>query len=240
MVFRRSRCGVAMLTVSIVACGGAGGGQAQSERPEATLPEALTCDGALPPGETFTAEPAGTPARRATQPLSEMGAEGTRLWKAKRYDSSVPYLRGAAGGRGGDDRASRDVLQFRLAVALLLTGYDSEAKALLGVIARDPTSAARAEMLAWLADASVTHPGLAHYFGAFDDADAAAVEGSPQLKSMVNYLLGRQRFEQRAYADAMFFFAQVKAPSRYTADAQRCVAKIDAKTNAARAPQGAH
>ena len=238
---RRPTTLLPLLTVLALGCGGARPAGSRDQA-DAALPEALTCDGALPPGERIAAEPGGTEARRqVTQPMSAVGAEGLRMFKQQRWDASIPLLRNAAGGRGGDDRANRDLSQFRLGVALLFTGQDSEAKALLGVIARDPANAARPEMLVWLADSSVAHPGLAHYFGAFDDADVAAIEGPEAQRSKVNYMIGRQRFEQKTFADAMFFFSQVKPPSTFTRHAQRCVAKIDANTNAARgaAPQAA-
>ncbi len=240
----RRTMGVAKVVSTVVvgamlACGG-GKPAGSAEGKAAALPEALTCDGALPPGDLLTADAPVEPARHASQALSDAGVEGTRLYKSRKWEAAVPLLRNAASGRAGDDRANRDLCQFRLGVALLFLGQDGEAKALLGVIARDPAHAARGEMLLWLGDATAAHPGLAHYFGAFDDADVAAAKANEALTSKLNYLIGRQRFERRTYADAMFFFSRVKPRSGYSAYARRCVAKIDANTNAARGqPQAA-
>src|SRR5262249_39577941 len=132
------------------------------------VPLPLTCDGVLPSGAAITAEPSGD-LPPAPGPMSADARAGKQLFDAGKYQEAIPPLRKVMSGT--DDRGNRELAQFRLGVSLVKTGQEKEALALLSAIAREPTHAARNEMLAWIANAAFENPGLLHFLGGFDDRD---------------------------------------------------------------------
>jgi hypothetical protein len=222
------RARVVLAIPLVLACGST---KPASSPDAANVPLPLTCDGVPPAGATITAEPAGD-LPPEPGPMSEHAIQAKQLYDAHKWEEAIPVLRKVAGG-GTDDRGNRELAQFRLAVALLRTAQEKESYALLSSIAREPTHAARKEMLLWLANEALEHPALLRFLGGFDDRDLDVLKKrNPELHARTSYLLGRERYNRNAYADAMFFFSQVNRQSSFSRYADQCMAKIDAMTRA--------
>jgi len=197
----------------------------------ANVPSALTCDGVLPAGTAITPEPPGD-LPPDPGPMSGDALAAKQLFDAGRYEDAIPLLRKVTGG-GTDDRGNRELAQFRLGVALFKTRQEKEGVALLSSIAREPTHAARKEMLAWISNSAFENPALLHFLGGFDDRDLDLLKKkNPELHARASYLLGRERYDRNAYGDAMFFFSRVNRSSGFSRYAEQCIAKIDAMTRA--------
>jgi hypothetical protein len=226
------------LVVAMCACGSDKPANTSGASVGTDIPPALRCSQPLPRGANFTPEgsadarpPSACYGQRpgASAETSERAVEAKRLFDLERYEDAIPVLRTVGEGQSGDSKAGRQIAAFRLGVSLVRTGHEKEGMALLGAIARDPANLARPTMLA----SSDSHASMVQLFSGFDDNDTDCFKsGQKQLHALATYLIARERFERGAYADAMFFFAQVDRTASAFPPAQECIGLIDAKTKA--------
>jgi tetratricopeptide (TPR) repeat protein len=121
-------------------------------------------------------------------------------------------------------RAERELSQYRLAIALYRLRFYQPAFGLFSEIADHPDHLRFEETLAWLARLATDLPEPADVIEAVGRYDSAAIDrvatSQRELGWQLDYLLGRYKYRNRHYDDAIRLFAKVDRSSRYYEKAQ--------------------
>ena len=188
--------------------------------PAAAAP--LSCASALP---AFATEPASAAPTPGVGQMSEEAAQAKRLFDKEQWAQAVPALERVMSGDTGDDEGNKQLAAYFRAVALHKGGRSPEAAAAFLGLAAQPTHLKHVETLLWLVKLADSAPVVVHGFG-FYDARSAARFANPEQHDVHQgalFLLGRERFERGAKAEAAELFAQVEPSSRWYVLAHECL-----------------
>jgi tetratricopeptide (TPR) repeat protein len=156
---------------------------------------------------------------------SEAAAEAKRLYEADKMWDAAEALYSVSSGETRDDEGNKQLAQFNLAKALYKIKYYQAAYSIFSEIADKPNHLKYGETLLWLAKLATDLPEPADIIervGKYDEGQIARFNNKEQqdLYWQLNYLLGRYRYRNGQYPEALGLFEKVNRQSKYYVQAQ--------------------
>ena len=171
------------------------------------------------------AKPADTgPAAQAGQP-SQAASQAKRLYESEKWWDAAQALYRVSTGETGDDEGNKQTAQFDLAKALYKLKFYQAAYSIFSEIADKPNHLRYNETLLWLTKLATDLPEPADIIervGKYNDEQIVKFKNKEQqdLFWQLNYLLGRYKYRNGQYPEAMGLFNKVNRKSKYYVDAQ--------------------
>ena len=157
--------------------------------------------------------------------MTEQAAQAKRLFDSEKWEDAALLLDKVRKGETGDDEGNKQIAQYQLAIALYRMKYYQAAYAIFSEIADKPNHLKFNETLLWLAKLATDLPepaDIVERVGKYNDEQIAKFNNANQrdLFWQLNYLLGRYKYRQRQYDEALRLFGKVDASSKYYVQAQ--------------------
>src|SRR5688572_15185483 len=209
--------------------------------PPAAAP-AAPAPAAHPPAAAPAAPPGGkAPAKKGEQPrdielddaggggpvqagqMTEEAANAKRLFDTERWSEAALGLYRVYKGETGDDGGNRQVAQYHLAIALYRLKFFQASYGIFSEIADKPNHLKFAETLLWLSKLATQLPepaDIVERVGKYT-GDAVGRFKNPQqidLYWQLNYMLGRYKYRNRQYEEAIHLLNLVDSKSRYRSE----------------------
>ncbi len=223
--------GVWVLTTAVCVTGLSTEAQAQHRRKKPSpsqQPAAVDLDAdnptpAKPAKGTSKAADSG-PTPTAGQP-TEAAAQAKRLYETQKWWDSAAALYRVWSGETGDDEGNKELAQFNLAKALYKLKFYQAAYSIFSEIADKPNHLKYNETLLWLAKLATDLPepaDIVERVGKYNEEQVRKFDNKEQqdLYWQLNYLLGRYRYRNGQYADALALFEKVNRKSKEYVQAQ--------------------
>ena len=169
------------------------------------------------------ASASGTPVA-AGQPTAE-AAQGRRLFDGERWSEAALVLKRVVDGDTGDDEGNRQIAQYHLAICLYRLRFYQASLGIFSTLADEPRHLRFSETLPWLAKLAIELPEPADIIervGKYGNEQIARFD-NPQQRGLywqLNYLLGRYKYRNREFAEAVRLFEKVDKTSRWFAEAR--------------------
>jgi hypothetical protein len=157
--------------------------------------------------------------------MTEEAAAAKRLFDKDRYADAAVALYRVVAGQTGDDPGNQQLAQYYLAVSLYKLKFYQASYALFSLISMQKGHLKFNETLLWLAKLATQLPEPADIIervGKYSDDDIARFN-NPQQKELfwqLNYMLGRYKYRNRQYEDAVRLFSKVETDSPYYVQSQ--------------------
>ncbi|HKQ71560.1 MAG TPA: hypothetical protein VJT73_19580, partial [Polyangiaceae bacterium] len=216
-----------------------GAADAQKKKPPKKPPAAQAAQPAAPapaPGAAPAAKPkkgehkdieldeGGGGAVSAGQ-MTEEAATAKRLFDGERWSEAALGLYRVYKGETGDDPGNRQIAQYHLAIALYRLKFYQASYGIFSEVADKPNHLKFNETLLWLSKLATQLPepaDIVERVGKYT-GDAVGRFKNPQqidLYWQLNYLLGRYKYRNRQYEEAIQLFNLVDAKSKYFVQGQ--------------------
>jgi hypothetical protein len=158
-------------------------------------------------------------------PMSAEMTEAKKLFDAQKWDQAAPALFRVAAGETKDDAANQQLAQYYLAISLYRLKLYQSSYALFSLVAATPDHAKFNETLLWLAKLATQLPepaDIIEQVGRYSDKEIATFDNEQQreLFFQLNYLLGRYKYRNRQFEDAIRLFNKVGESSEYYVHSQ--------------------
>ncbi|MDB4946556.1 MAG: hypothetical protein JWP97_6090 [Labilithrix sp.] len=226
--------GAALLSLSLVSS------QAAAQKPKGKPPAAGKPAGK--PAAKPAAKPGGSeaieldePAAPATAPataaapsgpppvagqMTEQAAQAKRLFDGEKWGDASLALYRVYKGETGDDEGNKQLAQYHLAISLYRLKFYQAAYGIFSEIADKPNHLKFNETLLWLAKLATDLPepaDIVERVGKYNDAAIDKFNNANQreLYWQLNYLLGRYKYRNRQYDEALRLFGKVDRHSKY-------------------------
>ena len=230
---------VATLATAISMTGGSAYAQKKPKKPAAAAPVEkpapvdLDADSPTPPASTAATpgtkpKPAkvvdNSPPPQAGQ-MTEEAAQAKRLFDGEKWSEAALALYRVSHGETGDDEGNKQLAQYHLAISLYRLKFYQASYAIFSEIADKPNHLKFNETLLWLAKLATQLPEPADIIervGKYNDEQIARFN-NPQQRDLywqLNYLLGRYKYRNRQYEEAIRLFEKVDTTSKYYVQAQ--------------------
>jgi tetratricopeptide (TPR) repeat protein len=234
---------VTALAAAISMTGGTAYAQKKPKKPAAAAPAPagkpapvdLDADSpAPPPSADTTATPGAkpkpakvvdnSPPPQAGQP-TEAAAQAKRLYDREKWFDAAKALYRVSIGETGDDEGNKQIAQFDLAKALYKVKLYQGAYSIFSEIADKPNHLKYNETLLWLTKLATDLPEPADIIervGKYNEEHVAKFNNKEQqeLYWQLNYLLGRYRYRNGQFPEALALFEKVDRRSRYYVQGQ--------------------
>ncbi len=157
--------------------------------------------------------------------MTEEAAQAKRLFDADRWSEAALLLKRVVDGETGDDEGNKQIAQYHLAIALYRLQFYQASYAIFSAIADKPNHLKFNETLLWLSKLATQLPEPADIIervGKYKTEQIARFN-NPQQKDLfwqLNYLLGRYKYRNRNYDEALELFDKVDKSSKYYVQAQ--------------------
>lgn len=157
--------------------------------------------------------------------MTEEAAQGKRLFDAERWSEAALVLKRVVDGETGDDEGNKQIAQYHLAIALYRLQFFQASYAIFSEIADKQNHLKFNETLLWLSKLATQLPEPADIIervGKYKQEQVARFN-NPQQRDLywqLNYLLGRYKYRNRNYEEAVSLFDKVDAKSKYFVQAQ--------------------
>jgi tetratricopeptide (TPR) repeat protein len=157
--------------------------------------------------------------------MTEEAAAAKRLFDKDRYSEAAVALYRVVAGQTGDDPGNQQLAQYYLAVSLYKLKFYQASYALFSLISMTKSHLKFNETLLWLAKLATQLPEPADIIervGKYSDEEVARFN-NPQQKELywqLNYMLGRYKYRNRQYEDAVRLFTKVDTDSPYYVQSQ--------------------
>lgn len=157
--------------------------------------------------------------------MTEDAAAAKRLFDQQKWsDAALGFYRVVA-GETGDDPGNQQLAQYYLAISLYRQKLYQASYALFSLISESKNHLKFRETLLWLAKLATQLPEPADIIervGKYSDDEVARFNNQQQrdLFYQLNYMLGRYRYRNRQYEDAIRLFNKVAESSPYYVHAQ--------------------
>ena len=157
--------------------------------------------------------------------MTEEAATAKRLFDNERWAEAALGLYRVWKGETGDDEGNKQISQYHLAIALYRLKFYQASYGIFSEIADKPNHLKFNETLLWLSKLATQLPepaDIVERVGKYS-ADAVGRFKNPQqidLFWQLNYLLGRYKYRNRQYEEAIQLFEKVDAKSKYFVQAQ--------------------
>jgi hypothetical protein len=157
--------------------------------------------------------------------MTEAAAKAKKLFDQERWSESALSLYRVVIGETGDDPGNQQLAQYYLAISLYRLKFYQASYAIFSVIADNPNHLKFKETLLWLAKLATQLPEPADIIervGKYNDSQLERFDNAQQrdLYWQLNYMLGRYKYRNRQYADAIRLFAKVDKDSEYYVKSQ--------------------
>jgi tetratricopeptide (TPR) repeat protein len=157
--------------------------------------------------------------------MTEEAAQAKRLFDADRWSEAALLLKRVVDGETGDDEGNKQIHQYHLAIALYRLQFYQASYAIFSEIADKPNHLKFNETLLWLSKLATQLPEPADIIervGKYKTEQIARFN-NPQQRDLywqLNYLLGRYKYRNRNYDEAVELFEKVDKKSKYYVQAQ--------------------
>jgi hypothetical protein len=160
---------------------------------------------------------AGTPTQAA--------ARAKQLFDQEKWTEASLALQRVAAGETGDDPGNQQLAQYYLAISLYRLKFYQSSYSIFSVIADNANHLKFKETLLWLAKLATQLPEAADIIervGKYSDQQIARFDNEQQqeLYWQLNYMLGRYKYRNRQYAEAIRLFGRVGLRSEYYVKSQ--------------------
>jgi Flp pilus assembly protein TadD len=167
------------------------------------------------------AAPAPAPVTHTT----DEAARGQRLLERGSYSEAASVLRRVASGANGEAEATRQLAHYQLAIALYRLRFYQASSAIFSEIADNPRHLRFKETFPWLAQLSIELPEpseIIERVGKYPSEHLARLDNPAQrdLYYQLNFLLGRYKFRNHNYEEAIRLLNKVGAASKRYVEAQ--------------------
>ena len=157
--------------------------------------------------------------------MSEGARAAKALFDAQKWPEAALSLYGVVAGETGDDDGNKQLAQYFLSISLYRMKLYQASYALFGFIADNRNHLKFGETLLWLAKLATQLPEPADIIervGRYRDTEIAAFDNDKQkeLFYQLNYLLGRYKYRNRQFEEAIRLFNKVDESSQYFIQAQ--------------------
>jgi hypothetical protein len=157
--------------------------------------------------------------------MSEGARAAKALFDAQKWPEAALALYGVVAGETNDDDGNKQLAQYFLSISLYRMKLYQASYALFGFIADNRNHLKFQETLLWLAKLATQLPEPADIIervGRYRDTEIAAFDNDKQkeLFYQLNYLLGRYKYRNRQFEDAIRLFNKVAESSQYFIHAQ--------------------
>jgi hypothetical protein len=193
-------------------------------KPAAAAPagdQAIELDDPPPaqPGATPAKPVDNSPPPQAGQ-MTEQAAQAKRLFDGEKWGDAASALYRVYKGETGDDEGNKQLAQYHLAIALYRLKFYQAAYGIFSEIADKPNHLKFNETLLWLAKLATDLPepaDIVERVGKYTDAAIDKFNNANQreLYWQLNYLLGRYKYRNRQYEEALRLFRKVDRQSKY-------------------------
>jgi hypothetical protein len=176
--------------------------------------------------------PGGKPARPVdNSPPPQVGqptkaaTQAKRLYDGEKWWEAADALFKVSSGATGDDEGNKQIAQFSLAKTLYKLRFYQAAYSIFSEIADKPNHLKYNETLLWLAKLATDLPEPADIIervGKYNEDHVAKFSNKEQetLYWQLNYLLGRYRYRNGQFPEALALFDKVDRRSKYYVQAQ--------------------
>ncbi len=157
--------------------------------------------------------------------MTEQAAQAKRLFDGEKWEDSALALDRVRKGETGDDEGNKQLAQFHLAIALYRMKFYQAAYAIFSEIADKPNHLKFNDTLLWLSKLATDLPepaDIVERVGKYNNDQIAKFNNANQrdLFWQLNYLLGRYKYRNRQYEDALTLFDKVNRQSKYYVQSQ--------------------
>ena len=153
--------------------------------------------------------------------MTEEAAQAKRLFDAEKWSEAALALYRVVKGETGDDEGNKQLAQYHLAIALYRLKFYQASYGIFSEIADKPNHLKFNETLLWLAKLATHLPEPADIIervGKYNDEQIASFNNPNQrdLYWQLNYLLGRYKYRNRQYEEALAPLREGRHASRST------------------------
>jgi hypothetical protein len=157
--------------------------------------------------------------------MTEQAAQAKRLFDGEKWSDASLALYRVYKGETGDDEGNKQLAQYHLAIALYRLKFYQASYGIFSEIADKPNHLKFNETLLWLAKLATDLPepaDIVERVGKYNDDQIGRFDNQNQrdLYWQLNYLLGRYKYRNRQYEDALRLFGKVARQSKYYVQAQ--------------------
>lgn len=152
--------------------------------------------------------------------MTEQAQQAKRLFDGEKWNDAAMALYRVYKGETGDDEGNKQLAQYHLAISLYRLKFYQGAYDIFSQIADKPNHLKFNETLLWLAKLATDLPepaDIVERVGKYSDGQIDKFNNPNQreLYWQLNYLLGRYKYRNRQYDDALRLFGKVARESRY-------------------------
>jgi hypothetical protein len=157
--------------------------------------------------------------------MTQQAAQAKRLFDGEKWSEAALGLYKVYKGETGDDEGNKQLAQYHLAIALYRMKFYQAAYAYFSEISDKHNHLKFNETLLWLSKLATDLPepaDIVERVGKYNDEQIGRFNNPNQrdLYWQLNYLLGRYKYRNRQYTDALRLFANVDRQSKYYVQAQ--------------------
>lgn len=157
--------------------------------------------------------------------MTDEAAAAKRAFDQKRWPEAAQGMFRVVAGETGDDPGNRQLAEYYLGVSLYNLKFFQASFAIFSVIADNPNHLRFNETLLWLAKLATDLPEAADIIarvGKYGDEHLARFDNKDQrdLFFQLNYMLGRYKYRQGEYEEAIRLFQKVGRDSKQYVKAQ--------------------
>jgi hypothetical protein len=165
-----------------------------------------------------------SPPAQAGQP-TDAASQAKRLYESEKWWDAAQALYRVSTGETGDDEGNKQIAQFNLAKALYKLKFFQAAYSIFSEIADKPNHLKYNETLLWLAKLATDLPepaDIVERVGKYNVEQVAKFNNKEQqdLFWQLNYLLGRYKYRNGQYPEALGLFEKVNRKSKFYVQAQ--------------------
>lgn len=177
----------------------------------------IDLDEDAPKGKTQAAVVAGNP--------TEAAAQAKALFDKERWSEAAQALHKVRAGETGDDPGNKQLAEYFLAISLYRLKFYQASYQIFSGVADNPNHLKFKETLLWLAKLATQLPEPADIIervGKYNDDDLARFDNAQQrdLYWQLNFMLGRYKYRNRQFEEAIRLFQKVDRRSEYYVKAQ--------------------
>jgi hypothetical protein len=157
--------------------------------------------------------------------MTEEAAAAKRLFDKQRWSEAALAMYRVVAGETGDDPGNQQLAVYYLAVSLYRLQFYQASYALFSLISMQKNHLKFRETLLWLAKLATQLPEPADIIervGKYSDEEIARFNNAQQrdLYWQLNYMLGRYKYRNRQYEEAIRLFQKVDTESEYYVQSQ--------------------
>ncbi|MCU0693315.1 MAG: hypothetical protein MUF54_18145, partial [Polyangiaceae bacterium] len=202
-----------LATGSALAQGGKAGGKGGTQPAGGAVDIELDEPGSQPTGPVVAGQ------------MTEAAAQAKRLFDNERWADAALALDRVFKGETGDDEGNKQIAQYSLAIALYRLKLYQASYNIFSLVADNPSHLKFNETLLWLSKLATQLPEPADIIERVGKYKSDAIErfnneNQRELYWQLNYLLGRYKYRNRQYEEAIRLFRNVGKRSNYFVKSQ--------------------